>query len=94
MAQPIKVSELIAWLQARPPDAVVLYRAYSDFLPMELDDVGFLPKEGVPVAYEAKWPGELVGVIVHNEHWMLAPESWFDQPRIVPWVDAVLFPGN
>lgn len=80
------VKELIKELQGYPSDAVILYRAFSEYNALEPGDVSLYTKDD-----------KEKGIICHKGQWMSCRDAWrssIQEAKQEPKVDAVVFPGN
>lgn len=73
--------ELIALLQTYPPDATVVYRAYSDYNLLKEWEMQVVPKEDKTIG-------------IHNGRPISYLPEWADRNPGTVFVDFVVFPGN
>lgn len=86
------VKELIEKLQSMPQDAIVIYRAWSDWNDLEPDEIGLFSGEKEfrtlshshpvtqpdgKVKYEVVETTEEYGLIRHNGHLMEIKDTWW-----------------
>ncbi len=92
LEQPMTAAALIAKLQTYPPDAIVLYQAYSDYQPLESDQVSVIGPEGwTTKTYRGPVTNRL---ICRKGHYMLCEDEWIEPDDVQPPLTAVIFPGN
>jgi hypothetical protein len=81
------VKELIKFLGKQPQEAIILFRAYSTWNAMELDEI------------QVSQPSDKGGIILHNGVYMEIPNEWWPKrdgklPEKPNYLTCLLFPGN
>jgi len=79
------VKELIELLKTFPEDALVIYTAYSDYNPLETNDIRLITSEEKLISHK----GHLMNI---KEAWLDLRNNQFENPP--EYLTAVLFPGN
>lgn len=100
------VSELVAKLQTMPPDAVVVYKMFSDYLILEADDIGLQTAEEAKAVDDA-WIdkrkaephrfGNLSDVeqaFFRGGRYVRCRRSQFPSGEEPVYANVVTFPGN